>query len=66
MTTNMIYICFSTDRELTQEEMDNIVSDCIAQVEEPTTAEGEPMVVEVSGVDARTHETIRHGEEHGF
>jgi hypothetical protein len=66
MFNNMIYISFGSERELTQEEMDSIISACIAQVEEPTTAEGEPMGVLISGVEARTHETITAAELYGF
>jgi hypothetical protein len=51
-----IVIKFETDRPLTPEEQFQIVAASQVQVEEPATAEGEPMKVEVKEVAARISE----------
>jgi len=51
-----IVIKFETDRPLTPEEQFQIVAASQVQVEEPATAEGEPMKVEVKEVTARISE----------
>ena len=48
-----ITIKFETDRPLTPEEQFQIVAASQVQVEEPVTAEGDDMVVEVKEVTAR-------------
>jgi hypothetical protein len=48
-----IVIKFETDRELTPEEQFQIVAAAQVQIEEPATAEGDDMEVEVKEVTAR-------------
>jgi hypothetical protein len=56
MAKYQIVIKFETDRELTPEEQFQIVAAAQVQIEEPATAEGDDMNVEVKEVTARISE----------
>ena len=58
MGSYQITIRFSTDRPLSQEELDLILAACEAQVEEPADASGDDMDVDVRIIDS---DILDHG-----